>query len=64
VTLQSEVGEETSFAERWGVPVLAAVILVGLLALAYVALVRTRRYGRLLSQRPSWEGRNREEGQR
>jgi hypothetical protein len=64
VTLQAPGQQGASFADTWGPPALAGVLLVALLALVYLAAVRMRRYGRILSRRPSWEGRNREVGKR
>jgi hypothetical protein len=55
VTLQEAKEEGPGPLERWGMPI-AIVVLAAVAAISvYVAVSRTRKYGRLMSRRPSWE---------
>jgi hypothetical protein len=55
VTLQERGEVEPGPLETWGMPI-AIVVLAAVAAISvYVAVSRTRKYGRLMSRRPSWE---------
>jgi len=55
VTLSVPPEEETDLWEVYGPYITGILIVVIIGLLAYVAMNRQRRYGRILSRRPSWE---------
>jgi hypothetical protein len=55
VTMRERKEEGPGLLETWGMPI-AIVVLAAVAAIStYVAASRTRKYGRLMSRRPSWE---------
>jgi fibronectin type 3 domain-containing protein len=62
VTLSVPPEEETDVWEVYGPYITGILVVVIIGLLAYVAMNRQRRFGRILSRRPSWEQNNNKNG--